>query len=257
MSWVSQVYRLSRKLNKPSAWALAFVLFAASVAARVLLEPWIEPLKFLTFYPAIAASTLLCGWLQGTVVLILSALVAWYFYFEPVGSFAIPDASTIVAIVGFLLVGGFLVLLIAGLVELVDRLENAKPIQTSLFRELQHRVANNLTDCRRNSAKRTPGAAQPGDRYRGARQRLKTELPQWRNCTVVFTTEPRWQEVLSRSCGTCCKTPSTTCPVKTRLSVPKDLGLSMDQITAIVLLVNEAAINAAKHVFRKGEGNIL
>ena len=89
MSWASQVYRLSRKLDKPSAWALAFVLFAASVAARVLLEHWVEPLKFLTFYPAIAASTLLCGWLQGTVVLILSALVAWYFFFEPVGSFAV------------------------------------------------------------------------------------------------------------------------------------------------------------------------
>ena len=31
----------------------------------------------------------------------------------------------------------------------------------------------------------------------------------------------------------------------------------MDQITAIVLLVNEAAINAAKHVFRKGEGTFF
>ncbi len=33
---------------------------------------------------------------------------------------------------------------------------------------------------------------------------------------------------------------------------PDDHGLSTDQTTAIVLLVNEAAINAAKHVFRKG-----
>lgn len=46
-------------------------------------------------------------------------------------------------------------------------------------------------------------------------------------------------------------------PVKLRLSIPEDHGLSTDQTTAIVLLVNEAAINAAKHVFRQGKGTFF
>ncbi len=62
MSWASQIHRFSRKLDEPSSWALAFILFGAGIAARVLLQPWVEPLKFLTFLPAIAAATLLCGW---------------------------------------------------------------------------------------------------------------------------------------------------------------------------------------------------
>jgi hypothetical protein len=33
--------------------------------------------------------------------------------------------------------------------------------------------------------------------------------------------------------------------------------LSLDQMTAIALLVNEAAINSAKHVFSKGLGSVF
>ena len=38
------------------------------------------------------------------------------------------------------------------------------------------------------------------------------------------------------------------------VEIAPDIDLSLDQMTAVSLLVNEAAMNAAKHVFRKGTG---
>ncbi|KAF0206159.1 MAG: signal transduction histidine [Methylocystaceae bacterium] len=214
-----------------------------------------EPLKFLTFYPAIAASTLLCGWLQGTVVLLLSALVAWYFFFEPSGSFAI-NASTIVPLVGFLMVGGFLVLLIAGMVELMERGENANRIQQSLFRELQHRIANNLAivvAVLRNARRGLHNRETAIEALTDAEDRIAAMAQMHRRLhdgtAYREGLRPLLREVLQEA--------FRDLPVKTRLSVPDDHGLSMDQVTAIILLVNEAAINAAKHVFRKGEGTFF
>ena len=252
MAWVAQVHKLSRRLEGPSSWALALFLLGASVAVRVLLERWVEPLKFLTFYPAIAASTLLCGWLQGTVVVIVSALVAWYFFFEPAGSFAI-DASTIAALVGFLIVGGFLVLLIAGMVELIERLENANRMQESLFRELQHRVANNLTvvvAILRNARRKLHNRDSAIEALTEAEDRIAAMAHMHRRLHNG-TASAKGFEALLRDV---LQDAFRDLRVKTRVSVPKDVGLSIDQITAIALLVNEAATNAAKHVFRKGEG---
>jgi two-component sensor histidine kinase len=255
MSWASQIHRLSRRLDKPSSWAIALLLLGASIGAHILLKPWVEPLKFLTFFPSVAAATLLCGWLQGTVVLVLSALVAWYFFFEPATTLAI-DASTIVSLIGFLIAGGFLVLLIAGMVELVERIENANRLQESLFRELQHRVANNLTivvAILRNARQALHNRETAVEALTDAEDRIAAMAQMHRRLHdgTAYTNglEPLLREVLEEA--------FRDLSVKTRVSVPNDLGLSIDHITAIVLLVNEAAINSAKHVFRKGKGTFF
>jgi hypothetical protein len=43
-------------------------------------------------------------------------------------------------------------------------------------------------------------------------------------------------------------------PVTVRIDVSGASDLTIDQMTAMTLLVNEAALNAAKHVFSKGRG---
>ena len=113
---------LTRKRQGISAWALALALLAVGIMARFALSRWLEPiLPFLTFFPAVIATTLLCGWRQGTFVLILSAFAAWYFFIPPSQSFTVTDAH--VALIGFLAVGAFDVVLVAALVDLVRRLE--------------------------------------------------------------------------------------------------------------------------------------
>ena len=89
-----------------SSWTVALGLFTASVAIRVLFDPFLTGMKFLTFWPAIAGATFICGWRQGAMVVLLSAVTAWYFYIEPFNSFAVKDKATVGALVGFLVIGG-------------------------------------------------------------------------------------------------------------------------------------------------------
>jgi two-component sensor histidine kinase len=193
---------------------------------------------------------------QGTVVLILSALVAWYFLFPPTGSFSIENASTIVGVLGFIAVGGFLILLIAGMMELVERIEDANRLQQSLFRELQHRVANNLTivvAILRNARRGLHDRETALEALTDAENRIAAMAQMHRRLHDGTAFEgalaPLLREVLQDA--------FRDLSIKTRLSIPNNHGLSMDQITAIVLLVNEAAMNAAKHVFCKGEGSVF
>ncbi len=46
-------------------------------------------------------------------------------------------------------------------------------------------------------------------------------------------------------------------PYTIRVSIDDVANLSMERMTAIALLVNEAAINASKHVFSKGRGTLF
>lgn len=46
-------------------------------------------------------------------------------------------------------------------------------------------------------------------------------------------------------------------PVEVRVDIKGASNLSIDQMTAITLLVNEAALNSVKHVFSKGRGTLF
>lgn len=255
MPWASEVSRISKRLRGPLSWAIALLLFGVSLTFRFLLAQWLDPEKFLTFYPAIAASTLLCGWRQGVVVLVLSALSAWYWFFEPAGSFAVSKTNATAAVIGFLMVGGFLVLVIAGMIQLIERLEQANRMQQSLFRELQHRVANNLTMV----------VALLGNARRGLRDQaaVDTLMEAEERIAVMAQMHRRLHDATAYAKGLepiiidVLREAFRDLPVNIRVSVSVDVELSVDQMTAIVFLVNEAATNAAKHVFRKGNGTLF
>jgi two-component system, sensor histidine kinase PdtaS len=109
MPWVHQLSRASIKRQGLLSWTVALAIFTASVVVRFPLSPFLEGLAFITFYPAIVAATLICGWRQGIAVLILSAFAGWYLFLDPTS--ALKGRQTIGALVVFLLVGGFNVIL--------------------------------------------------------------------------------------------------------------------------------------------------
>lgn len=255
MSWASRLSKLSRKRRGVAPWVVAIIFFGGSLAVRFAFSRWLDPLRFLTFYPAIAAATLVCGWRQGVFVLILSTLAAWYYFFEPANEFVFKDANTVVALIGFLLVAGFIVALIAAMRELVRRLEEAKAIQEELFRELQHRVANNLQlvvvmlqDARRKLGNDPAADAilQAEDRI-AAMSRVHRRLHE--GAVSVDGLEPILKEALAEI--------FRKSPVDVRLDIHTETKLSIDQLTAVILLVNEAATNALKHAFSKGQGSLF
>jgi two-component sensor histidine kinase len=254
MSWVEGLINLSRSRGAGiRPWAITVGLFSASVALRLALEPALEGMKFLTFYPSIALATLICGLRQGVAVLILSTLASWYLLFEPFYSFAVKDAKTTGALIGFILVGGFILLLVAALRETVRRLEIAKIAQATLFSELQHRVANNLqlvVALLRQAQRDLRNPVLAAEALHDAEERIMamSQLHRRLNDGTAFIDgfEPLLEEVLANA--------FSKLPVTYRIRLDAAPDLSIDQMTAATLLVNEAALNSAKHVFSKGLG---
>lgn len=235
------------------SWTVALGFFTASAVARVLFDPFLEGVQFITFWPAIALATLICGWRQGIFVLVLSALTGWYFLIEPLNSSAIKDKTTIGALGGFLIVGGFIILLVAALRETIRRVELANAAKDILFGELQHRVANNLqivVALLRNAQRNLRNPVVAAETLVDAEERIMamSQLHRRLNDGTAFTygLNTVLREMLANAFG--------NLPVTFQVDVGDLPDLSMDQMTAIALLVNEAALNAAKHVFSKGLG---
>lgn len=253
MPWVHQLSKVSIKRQGVLSWAVALAIFAGGVAIRVLLDPFSMGMKFVTSWPAIAIATLICGWRQGTLVLVLTALTGWYYYMEPFHSFAIRDASTIPTVATFVGMGGFLVLLMAALRETIRRVELAKAVQETLFSELQHRVANNLqlvVALLRNAQRNLRNPVVAAEILSTAEDRIfaMAQLHRRLNDGTAYENgiEPLLKEMIA--------TAFRELPVAVNVDVAGASDLTIDQMTAMTLLVNEAALNAAKHVFSKGLG---
>ena len=250
--WLVDIAKTRR--TGASSWVLAVGLVVAAVLVRLALARWLDPVPFITFYPAIAASTLLCGWRQGALASALSAIASWYFFVEPKNSFAIGSSAAILWIAGFLLVVTLLVALVEGLVRAVLQLDAAARANADLFRELQHRVANNLQIVAATLQKAVLDVEEPAARkaidlalgrihsLAGLHRRL------YDSTAYAEGVEPILRAVLTET--------FRDLPVEVRLDV-RCCGLTVGQMTAIALLVNEAAINAAKHVFRPRKGRPL
>jgi two-component system, sensor histidine kinase PdtaS len=234
------------------SWVLAGGFLAAAVVARLALARWLDPVPFITFFPAVAASTVLCGWRQGALVLVFSAIAAWFFFVEPRFSFAIVGVGAALQIARFLLGAALMIVLVEGLVHAVLKLDNAARVNEDLFRELQHRVANNL-----QIVAATLQKAQRGTQDPVALQALNVAIARIHSMAGLHRRlydaaaysqglEPILRDVLAET--------FRALPVDVRLEILCG-GLSVGQMTAIALLVNEAAINSAKHVFRPGKGS--
>jgi two-component sensor histidine kinase len=98
----------------------------------------------MVFVPGIVLGTLLCGLRHGIALLIAFGLVTGYAFMPPRYSLVPEEEASVVQLVGYSAIGGFIVLLLAYLLALVHRLDHANRAKDALFHELQHRVANTL-----------------------------------------------------------------------------------------------------------------
>jgi two-component system, sensor histidine kinase PdtaS len=252
MPWVHRLSELSIKRQGLLSWTVALAIFTGSIAIRFPIAPFAGGLAaFTTFYPAIIAVTLVCGWQQGTLVLILSTLTGWYFFLEP--RLALEDKKTIETLAVFLLIGGFDVILVAALRETIRRVELAKVVQETLFRELQHRVANNLqlvVALLRNAQRNLRNPVVAAETLSSAEDRIlaMAELHRRLNDGTAYEKGlgPLLREMIAHA--------FRDLPVAVHVDVSGASDLTIDQMTAMTLLVNEAALNSAKHVFSKGLG---
>lgn len=131
------------------AGALGLTLLAWLL--RVAIGDALPPgFPFLTFLPATILAAFLFGLWPGVLAASLSTLLSWYFFVAPERSFAI-DLGGILAIGFYVFITSIAILLIHGMQQAARRLDRARRHSADLaanrevlFRELQHRVGNNL-----------------------------------------------------------------------------------------------------------------
>lgn len=132
-------------------WLFAAALLALSFAVRYLLDDRLPVgFPYLTFFPAVIITSFFAGVLPGVAVAFVAGLFSWYFFIPPFDSFALTGGSTL-ALSFYVFIVAVDILLIHWMQLALDRLEIEKESAARhaderdlLFRELQHRVSNNL-----------------------------------------------------------------------------------------------------------------
>jgi two-component sensor histidine kinase len=141
-------------LLRDRPWArIAVGILSAAVALvmRFALDGIVPPgYPFLTLFPAILLATFIFGRLTGSVAALLCGIGAWYWFIAPVNGFGV-NAGSITAMLFYTVIVGTAVYIIdmaqrATALAIHERERAAALAETRglLFRELQHRVSNNL-----------------------------------------------------------------------------------------------------------------
>jgi two-component system, sensor histidine kinase PdtaS len=143
--------RLTLRDNPVGAWTFALAAFLAGLVARFAMSAELPVgFPFLTFFPAVILTAYLSGLWPSVAVGLASVLAAWFFFLPPTWSFILyPSTALVLAIFAGIL--AVLIVIIDVMHQALDRLhaEKARTTQLAeqreiLFRELQHRISNNL-----------------------------------------------------------------------------------------------------------------
>jgi two-component system, sensor histidine kinase PdtaS len=252
MRWIEILALVvKRRGNSLRSWAMALAFFLLMLAVRSALPPEAGRLPFVAFFPAIIATVLICGFLPAVVVLCLSVVAGWYLFLPPVHTF--PRATDdVISLVAFIIAAALLLAVVEGLAQAILKAEGLALANADLFSELQHRVANNFQIVSATLQKGRRGVVDPA-----ALAAIDTAISRIQAMAALHR---RLYDAKSYASGLEPVLRAVVAEVFENVSVRVKIdissrGLSMGEMTAITLLVNEAAINAVKHVFRPEKGS--
>jgi two-component system, sensor histidine kinase PdtaS len=137
--------------RRPLAYAIALGISAVAFWLRYALDAVFPPgFPYLTFFPAVIVSSFLFGRGPGTAAAVVCGLLAWFFFIAPFGSFRLAG-GTAVALAFYVGVVGVDIALVHWMQRANGRLRSERERSRALaersdllFRELQHRLGNNL-----------------------------------------------------------------------------------------------------------------
>ena len=105
---------------------------------------------YVTFFPAVMLAAFMLGRGPGILASIVSGLIAWYYFVPPYGSFALNGAA-LLAMSFYTFVVAIFIVVFEWTQRTKDRLEKERARSHALaehreilFKELQHRISNNL-----------------------------------------------------------------------------------------------------------------
>lgn len=244
---------LRRYQDKPSGYMVALAVLTLALAVRELLDPYIK-IPYVTLFPAMIVCSLVGGRLAGILAAAAGGIVAWYLWLPPRGTFSVEWPTAQLSIVLYVLTSTILLLLTRGLNETLKELEKERDLSAELFRELQHRTANNLQNVsallrqNREAIRRDPSKAvaviDSAERRFEIMSRINRRLysPELRDVEAAPFLEALCQDILA-SMG------------NDNVSVLVDafsIRLRLEKALLLSLIVAELMMNAAKHAFVDG-----
>jgi two-component sensor histidine kinase len=251
LAWAARLSAITRRRQGVKVWLLAALFVALALGLRLAMGRWLSMVPFAPFFIAIMAAALVCGARPAAAALCLSAIAGWYFCLPPLWSFALAGPQAVTALIAFLVVGAAQIALVAALAELVSRLDRSNEVRDNLYQELQHRVANNMQIVAGmlHTARRRIDNETASQVIAGAEARIHAmgQLHRRLFASTAFNDglAPVIADVRAES--------FSGLDVGAHIDIAP-ARLTVSQMSAIVLLVNEAATNAAKHVFRPALG---
>jgi two-component sensor histidine kinase len=203
----------------------------------------------MTLLPSILLAGLFGGIRIALAFAALCALAAWVFFFPPYGTFILATDHKITVAV-FMVTAALEVYVIRSLNLAIFELSEAREHSNTLFRELQHRVANNLQfvaallNFRKKALKSDPAAVAALD---AAQQRLDMMSRVHRRLHDPKSVDQPVGDYLRELCTDLIRASDTP---DVQLDVTAEpVVLSLDHLMSASLIVAELVTNSLKHAF--------
>lgn len=247
------IARCFRRLRRDRPWlglALGTILFAVAAILRWFLGGVSEGFGPMTFLPAIMVAGLVGGIRVALGVAAVSLLVAWVLFFPPYGTFTLAEHDLITMVI-FVVTAALEIYVIRALNLNIDALSLERERSNTLFRELQHRVANNLhlvavvLQLRKRALDRDSAGAHALEAAQG---RLDLLASVHRRLTDPNIVNLPVGDTLMDLCGDLIKASDRP---DIRLTVEaKAIDLDLDSLMSVALIAAELVTNSLKHAFR-------
>jgi two-component sensor histidine kinase len=257
MTGLSSVFRKLPRDRPALGLAAGGAFFLLASVLRWLLGGVSQGFGPMTFLPAILLSGLFGGIRIGIAVAVVCALVAWVMFFPPYGTFILATPNIITMAI-FVVTAALELFVIRTLNIAIDELSQARERSNVLFRELQHRVANNLQFVaavltrRRKLLESDPVCAQA---LEAAQTRLETMSRVHRRLHDPSSLDQPLQTYLEALCADLIRA-SDASNVRLRVESP-EVVLSLNGLMSMSLIVAELVTNSLKHAFRDREGGAI
>lgn len=260
-TWVERVVALRQR---PAIGALiGIALYGIAFLMRASFGAVMEPYPFLAFFPAILITAFLGGLWPAVGIAALSGLTAWFYFMSPNTIWAV-RGSNLLGVLFFVIVSAFTIALIEGLYRVAFRLraerERASHLLASreaMFKELQHRVANNmqfisgLLSMQQRRLEGTPAA----DALEQAAARVRAMSRIHRRLYDPASADRAFGPLIEDLCHELLEATGAQ-NIVCRVDIPP-ISLSFDHIVPLTLIVNEALTNAVKHAFPDGRKGVI
>jgi two-component sensor histidine kinase len=225
-------------------------LFVLASVFRWLLGGLIEGFGPMTFLPAILLSGLYGGIRIGLAVAAVCILVAWVWFFPPYGTFILA-ISQIITMITFVSTAALELYVVRKLKLAIDEISSERERSNTLFRELQHRVANNLAGVAallRLRRRALPSRSEGALALQAAESRLEMMSRVHRRLHDPGAVDQPVTFYFRDLCMDLIK--SSDMPDIDLTVAAQPIVLDLDALMSVSLIIAELVTNRLKHAFR-------